>query len=185
MSKAPGQKIDTRPLQKMEYLLIISHLTDYWRLFFELLWETGIRVQEALVLERKDLSDGSIFVVREKRSDHPRDRLPLSPGLYSRLQVEAYRHKGIVIFPFTTAGANYALEVARTKAGVHWKVHPHSFRHAFGFRAASTDFGDKTPLAHMVRVQHMMGHKSLNSTMVYFELPPADVQSGFNTMNPE
>jgi integrase len=183
MSKIPGSKIDTRPITRLEYLLILNYLAAHWRLFFELLWETGIRVGEALALTRQDLNKSGVDITREKRADNHKDHLPLSAMLYSRLFAEAYHHKDIHVFPFTAAGANYALEVARNKAGVKWKVHPHSYRHAFGYRAAATDFGDKTPLAHMIRVQHMMGHKSIKSTEVYFEPPPVDIQNGFNIMN--
>jgi integrase len=179
MSRLPGKQTDTEPLSEFEYKMILAHMAAHWRLFFELLWETGLRVSEALAITRADLVDNGVWITREKRADHRRDHLPISPGLYSRLKIEA-NHNGR-LFPYTSAAAWLACRNAGK--AVNRNIHPHNFRHSFGYRAVNTDFKDKTPLAHMKRVQEMMGHVSAASTQVYTNATKEDVRDGFRTMN--
>jgi integrase len=188
MTRPKGQITDTEPLTKMEYLLILSHLQDHWRPCAELLWETGIRIGEALAIERKDLENNKVWVTRKKRADKLREQIPISPALFSRLKVLSFAHKDVRLWPFTESGAHLALKLAATKAGLRIvnsqsTIHWHLFRHSFGNRAINTNFGDLTLAAHLNRVQRMMGHVSPNSTLVYTEATGKEVQDGFHKLN--
>ena len=49
------KSIDTGPITQAEWDQIKPHLTDIWKLFYQLLFETGIRVSEGLNLKFSDL----------------------------------------------------------------------------------------------------------------------------------
>ena len=188
MSRPSGQTTDVEPLEQWEYLLILSHLAAHWRLCYELLWESGLRIGEALAIKRSDLSDNGAWVVSEKRSDHLRVHIPLSVGLYSRLRVYALSHKGERVWEFTSAAAWLALKKAAIKAGVRISggtttIHPHLFRHGFGRRVVKTDMGGKSALEQLTLVKEMMRHKSLQSTQRYINPTKSDVSDAFREVN--
>ena len=191
MPRPAGQKTDIEPLGKMEYYLILTHLAAHWRLFYEMLWETGIRIGEGLAVEVMDLTQGSVWVTREKRSAHLREQLPLSPSLYARLivyainQPYAHEHEHVRVWPFTQSAGWLALKKAAAAAGVRRTIHPHSFRHSVGYRIMATDFGDKTLDAKLARGAAMLGHKELKTFLRYANPPKGNVREGFNLMNQE
>ena len=177
MGRPTGQTTDLEPLEKQEYLLILSHLAAHWRLFYELLWETGIRVGEALAIERRDLQDGGVWVTREKRKDKLREQLPLSRGLYSRLRILSLSHKEVRVFPFTESAAWLALKKACAVAGVRKTIHPHLFRHGMGFRARKAGYD-------IAVVQRLLGHKDMSSTQRYFKATQAEINEARGKLNP-
>ena len=66
MSRPPGIIVDVEPLELWEYTLIMAKLEPHWQLFYQLLWETGFRVSEALKLKRSDLENTGVWVTRTK-----------------------------------------------------------------------------------------------------------------------
>lgn len=184
MSRPSGQITDLEPLERQEYLLILSHLAAHWRLFYELLWETGIREGEALAIERKDLQDGGVWVTRTKRKDHLLEHLPLSRGLYSRLRILSLQHKDTHVFPFTASAAWLALKKACATAGVRKTIHPHLFRHGFGHRAVKANLAPGNAMDQAAVIQKMMGHKDIKSTLRYIKATKAEVKDAFQKLNP-
>lgn len=188
MSRPSGQQTDNQPLEGWEYMLLMpAFKEDHWRLFYEILWETGARVGEALAILKTDIttdkgSEG-VWIVSEKRKDHLRVHIPLTPELYQRLKAYIFYLHGIKVFPYTSSAAWLALKVACAASGVRTTIHPHSFRHGFGHRAMNTDLGAKTALDHLKAVQEMMRHSSINSTQVYTHLTKDEVKQGFRKMN--
>jgi len=176
MSRPPGQITDTEPLETWEYNAIIAHLEPHWQLFYALLWETGIRVSEALKLTRKDFENMGVWVTRSKRKDHPRDHLPLTLGLFSRFQSLFLTTKRQVIFPYTASAAWLSLKRAAAKAGVRGSIHPHSFRHGLGTRARQAGYD-------IAVVQKLLGHKDMRSTERYFKATKNEIQAAFRKLN--
>jgi integrase len=124
---------------------ILSALPESWRLFFELLAHSGLRISEALGLDWSDVEFGKqprLLIRRQhyrgttkrlKTSNGRRD-LPLSPSMARRLW--AVRPAGAEGPVFATGnGTRYGdrnvtriLEGVRDDAGLDW-VSCHSFRH--------------------------------------------------------
>ena len=184
--RTPGQPTDTTDISESEYKRILMSLVEHWRLFFELLWESGVRVGEALAIKKSDLENNGVWITREKRRDHPRDFIGLSSGLFIRLKIYASHFKGIMLFPYTASAAWLALKKAAKAAGIKRNIHPHSFRHAFGYRAINLKLGDDVSAANQLGiVQRMMGHTRQTSTLVYTKPRQEDVDEAFKRMNQE
>jgi len=179
MSRHPGTKTDTEPLELWEYKLIISNMKeDHWRVFYQLLWDTGIRVSEALAICKKDLVEDGVWITREKRADKLREILPVNTELITELTQVANKKKDAHLFPYTKQAAWLALKQAVRATGCRETIHPHLFRHGFGHRAyaATKD---------ILLVQRMMGHRSTSSTEGYSKPTMAEVREAFRNINRE
>jgi len=177
MSRPPGIIVDVEPLELWEYTLIMAKLPPHWQNFYQLLWETGIRVSEALKLKRSDLENAGVWVIRTKRKDHLREHLPLSPDLYTRILSWLELSPRRVIFPYTASAAWLALRKACIAAGVRQSIHPHSFRHGFGTRARQAGYD-------IAVVQRLLGHTSIRSTERYFKATRSEVADAARKLNP-
>jgi integrase len=99
--EAPSE--DAKALTRGELAVLLTTIPDDWRLFFEFLTHTGLRISEAIGLrwEHLDLGESPKVKIREqlykgkrkrlKSKDGKRD-LPLSPGMAQRLL--AHRRDG-------------------------------------------------------------------------------------------
>lgn len=177
MSRAAGNPTDIQPVQEWEKTLLMPHLPEHWQNVFELLWQTGIRIAEALEIRRSDLENGGVYIVRKKRKDKRRDFMPITPELYEKLQETARTQKLAHIFPFTQAGAWAALKLAAKKAGVRESIHPHCFRHGMGYRAMKATGGD------LAMVKEILGHMDIRSTQRYINPPLYEVQNTLRNLN--
>jgi integrase len=188
LPRPKGFATDTAPVEDWEYDLIRPKLKEHWQLFYDLLWQIGPRVDEALQITKPDLVDDGVWIIRSKRKDHIREHLPLTPDLYSRLLAHIWHKVGIRVFPYGPSAAWLALHVACVKVeqgypGFRTTIHPHSFRHSVGYRIAGADLGLKTSLAQEVTVQHVLGHTSLSSAQRYFNPPPASIIKAIQKIN--
>jgi integrase len=136
---------EVKAMTRVELGRVLGHLPEEWRLFFELLAHTGLRISEALGLDWPDVKQGQRprlsvrrqyyrgDVTRLKTRNARRD-LPLSMALAQRLW--SARPAGDEGPMFTTRnGTRYAdrnvrriLDRASEKAGVDW-ISFHTFRH--------------------------------------------------------
>ncbi len=121
---------------------LLGEIPENWRLLFELLAKTGLRISEALGLEWQDVDFGKLTLrvrrqyyrgdLRQLKTHSGRRDLPLSPGLAQRLWT-AQGASGPV---FRTRDGNRlqdrnvrrVLDAAGKRAGLEW-VHFHTFRH--------------------------------------------------------
>lgn len=174
--------IDTEPLELWEYQAIQAQLAPHWQLFYWLLWETGLRVSEALALTKADLQDTTIRIKRLKKREPQPELIPISLSLANALREHAQRVKGRKLFPFTRAGAWLALRQAARVAGLQRNIHPHMFRHSLAHRAAGEQWG-LSPLAHEAVVQQMMGHSDPKYTRKYFQPTKAEVAEAWRKMH--
>ena len=138
---------EVRALTRAELARLLEHVPERWRLLFELLAQSGLRISEAIGLTWADVEFGTqpkLLVRRQDcrgevgplKSEHSRRDIPLSPGMARRLwaargsQAESER-----VF---TSPPGYPLSYpnllrrvlvpAEKAAGLEW-VTFHSFRH--------------------------------------------------------
>jgi integrase len=169
---------------------LLDALPAQWRLMFELLAHTGLRISEAVALRWDDLDlNRRRLVVRRRlyrgRIDTPKSRygsrtIPLSPGLATALKEHCQKlgttaTAATPVFPSEAGGyidrdnlRRRILKPAATKTGLGW-VGFHTFRHT----CATTLFNNGL---NAKQVQHWLGHHSPAFTLAtYIHLLPDDL----------
>ena len=132
-------------MTRVELAAVLAATPDEWRLFFELLSHTGLRVSEALGLDWSDLEFGKRPRLRVRRqfyrgdlrqlkTRHARRDLPLSPEMARRLWTARSAKAEGPMFA-TRNGTRYldrnvrrVLDRTSERAGVPW-IGFHTFRH--------------------------------------------------------
>jgi integrase len=180
---APGRARALTREQLAAFLLVVD---PRWRVLFELLAATGLRISEAVALRWRDLTlDGSHPAVRVRRarvrgtygppkSRHGLRDVPLPFGVVRALrarQAAAEHHEGDDLVFGSLAGTpmlpenlhRRVLKPAAEEAGVSWTGF-HSFRHA----CASMLIAEGR---NIVQVSRWLGHHSPSFTLdVYAHL---------------
>ncbi|NIV33257.1 MAG: tyrosine-type recombinase/integrase [Anaerolineae bacterium] len=186
-------KIDTSPLLPNEYALLLEYFQEreelHWECLCRFLWETGLRISEALAVRLTDLSTRTnrrghhetvVQVQRLKKRKGPRtDKIPLTEDLAELMRrVARGRHKYVFANkrgkPYTRMAVWKALRRAADAKGVQLEVHPHSFRHGFGRRVARMNL-DLSALDHRVLLAGLLGHESIKTVEPYFGAGVEDV----------
>jgi integrase len=190
-----------KALSEHELHHFLSCVPAEWRLFFELLAHTGLRISEAVALhwDDIDLETRRLEVKRRyyrgridtPKSDYGLRTIPLAPNLAHSLQRRrATRPEGALIFP-SQAGTylepsnlrRRVLDPATKNAGLSW-VGFHSFRHT----CATTLFNHGLNLK---QVQTWLGHHSAAFTLATYihllpdQLPNPDFLDAITTRKPE
>ncbi len=155
-----------------------SFLVAKYRVFFALIYATGLRIREASLLATHDI-DASTGVIHVRNGKGGRDRLvPMSPKLCDLLRAH-WRHdrpphpwlfvsrSGRPICPGT---ARRALLCASARAGIGKVVTPHMLRHSF----ATNLLEHGTDLR---KIQVVLGHASIKSTTIYTRVSPEQIAS--------
>jgi integrase len=143
---------EAKAMTLAELARVMAELPPAWRLFFELLAKTGLRVSEALGLDWGDVDlDRRVLRVRRQyyrgtekqlKTRTGRRDLPLSPGLARGLRDARPTDPRDASGPVfrTATGTRYLdrnvrriLDPAAERAGGPW-VHFHSFRHTCASR---------------------------------------------------
>jgi len=174
--------------EQAEYVInkipILKH-----KAFFATLYYTGARVSEALLLKVKDINfkEGVIYMPtlkkRVKNSDDiPYRMIPMCDKLSDILQayLRNRRSENSIVFDFTRQDGYYIINRwckvynIRTQSGR--QVHPHTLRHSFAIRLAETSqsFGD------IRRLQTILGHSNINTTMIYVNFSPSELKKAIN-----
>jgi integrase len=138
-----------KALTRAELALLLAAIPGEWRLFFEFLAHTGLRISEAIGLtwEHVDLGEHPRVRVREQvyrgkrrrlKSGNGRRDIPLSPAMADRLLAvrrDAYRGESAPVFASTVGTAlipgkvaSKVLRPASRGVGLRW-VTFHTFRH--------------------------------------------------------
>jgi integrase len=138
----------------------------------------GLRASELTDLrwDQIDFATATLHVRRVKQGSpatHPilRDEL----RMLRRLQREQEPKSPFVFTsergtPFTTAGFARMVERAGVEARFGFKAHPHMLRHACGFALAAKGHDTRA-------LQAYLGHKNIQHTVRYTELPPTRFKS--------
>ncbi len=173
-----GEQDKPKALTRAELALVLAALPPDWRLFFEFLTHTGLRISEAIGLtwEHVDLGTRPKVRVREQvyegerqrlKSPHARRDIPLSAGMAERLTAhrrDGYRGEDSPVFT-TDVGtelsrpnlAGRVLKPAAESVGLGW-VSFHTFRHSCASLLFDSDKNVK-------QVQEWLGHADPGFTL--------------------
>jgi integrase len=189
-AQEPGREV--RALTRAELSTVLGHIPEQWRLLFELLAHTGLRISEAIGLTWADVELGSnprLLVRRQDcrgeigplKSEKSRRDIPLSPGMARRLKLARTSQAAaerVFISPqgFPLSDGNLRRRVltpAVEVAGMPW-VTFHTFRHT----CASLLFEAGRDVK---QVSEWLGHADAGFTLkVYVHLMDAGVgDAGF------
>jgi type 1 fimbriae regulatory protein FimB/type 1 fimbriae regulatory protein FimE len=138
-----------------------------------LAYRHGFRVSELVSLrwDQVDLKLGLLHVHRRK---HGIDTTHPLYGVEIRALRQIRREKLDTQYVFVTerkgplTASTFRKMVARAGklAGIEMPVHPHMLRHATGFKLANDGRDTRT-------IQHYLGHRNIQHTVVYTELSPS------------
>jgi site-specific recombinase XerD len=165
------------------------------RALIALLWQTGLRISEALALYPRDLHFSTgVIRVRNGRNQKPR-WVPMDEWGWQQLQPWLDRRESLGfgetsrVFCVYLTGANRGGSIhpaavrtmvrnRRIKAGIQRRVHPHAFRHTY----ATELFHEGASLRD---IQKLLGHASLETTAIYLEeLAPLDTMAVIRNRKP-
>ena len=155
-----------------------SFLVAKYRVFFALIYATGLRISEASLLQTSDI-DAMQQVIHVRNGKGGKARLvPMSPKLYGLLRTYYKHERPPAPWLFTSkAGrplchdtARRALLCAPAVAGIGKVVTPHMLRHSF----ATNLLEHGTDLR---KIQVVMGHGSIRSTTIYTQVSPTQIAS--------
>jgi site-specific recombinase XerD len=156
--------------------LLAGFTTAKYRMFFTLIYATGLRIAEASQLETRDI-DAMQQVIHVRDGKGGKDRLvPMKAKLYGLLR-SYYKHEqpakpwlfaskaGNPICPET---ARRALLCAAAASGIGKIVNPHLLRHAFATHLLES--GED-----LRKIQVVLGHSSIKSTQIYTQVAPSQI----------
>ncbi|MDR3671246.1 MAG: tyrosine-type recombinase/integrase [Holophaga sp.] len=156
--------------------LLGGFTTAKYRMFFTLIYATGLRINEARRLETCDI-DAMQQVIHVRDGKGGKDRLvPMNGKLYGLLRAY-YKHEqppkpwlfaskaGNPICPDT---ARRALLCAAAASGIGKIVKPHLLRHAFATHLLER--GED-----LRKIQVVLGHASIKSTQIYTQVVPSQI----------
>jgi integrase len=199
--RVPAAALDQEPaddrakaLTRQELLLLLAAIPDHWRLFFELLATTGLRISEAVGLtwDHVALGENPHLRIREQvyegqrkklKSNAGRRDVPLSADTAARLLAhrrDSYSGPSAPVFasaagtPLRPANVHRRiLKPARDAIGLPWATF-HSFRHT----CASLLFDDDR---NVKQVAEWLGHTDPGFTLrTYVHLLDAGVGDGLD-----
>ena len=153
-------------------------LVAKYRVFFALIYATGLRIREASLLETRDINAFQ-QVIHVRNGKGGKDRLvPMPSKLYALLRTywkherppEPWLFASKAGRPICHETARRALLCASARAGIGKVVTPHMLRHSF----ATNLLEHGTDLR---KIQVVLGHGSIRSTTIYTRVSPEQVAS--------
>ena len=156
--------------------LLDGFTTAKYRMFFTLIYATGLRITEASLLETRDI-DSMQKVIHVRNGKGGKERMVPMDGKLYRLLRTYYKHEqppkpwmfasksGNPICPET---ARRALLCAAAASGIGKVVGPHQLRHAFATHLLEN--GED-----LRRIQVVLGHGSIRSTQFYTQVSPSQI----------
>jgi site-specific recombinase XerD len=156
-------------LSSAEVIAVLDALaTPRMRMFFTLVYATGLRLREACVLETRDIQkDRGVIHVRRGKGDRERF-VPLGLKLYGLLRNYYADVRPARPWLFSGKSGNSlhpdvpirAMVAAREVAGIEKRVSTHTLRHSFATHLLEDG-------ADLRVIQVLLGHKSIQTTTVY------------------
>ena len=144
-------------------------------LLLTLLWETGLRVSEAIRIRFEDVSREGIRVLGKgnvERVVFVQDRLIAAVLFYaheyglSRENFLLPSHKGGHI---TKQRADQIIRKAANNTGLQRNVHAHLFRHGYAINFLNCG-------GRLDALQEQLGHRDINTTRIYLRLSDEDIK---------
>jgi integrase/recombinase XerD len=185
--KAPRRLPQILSREEVTRLIAAAHSLTH-RTMLMLLYSTGIRNAELRHLQVRDI-DSRRMLIHIRQGKGGRDRyVPLSATLLDTLRAY-YRWMRPTGFLFPGTVANWrtdkpltpkvvwdACVVAARRAGLAHRVYPHLLRHCFATHLLETGADLRT-------IQLLLGHATLNHTVVYLHLSQRHLQGVVNPLD--
>lgn len=173
--RTPGSHLVVDNFTDLEAVDIIAACDKFhWKVLFWILWETGCRIGEGMLLMRRDidLGRGMVQITREKRRDKLKEWRPISSDLRDEVAryLDSLPRTRQALFPYWHTSANAALDRAALRAGITRPVHSHMFRRSFARRLSHKMQG--TALDARSRIQQALGHINPATTDIYLQATP-------------
>ena len=154
-----------------------------YKVLFSLLWQSGVRISEALNLRAGDI-DWSMkqirFITLKQHSGAKAERfIPMKPELIGELST--YLHEeGLTdqdkLFSMTPQAVHSELKSIVDKVGLpHW-IHIHTFRHSFAINCLVQGVTINV-------LQEMLGHANIENTMIYLKVFQPAIADQFNKVS--
>ena len=140
------------------------------RLMIELMYSAGLRVSELLNLKAKDFDENNGWVRKGKGNrDRPfivaenlKERIAGYINL-NKLNDSDFLFKGWKKSRMSPSTIQAIVKKASKKAKIRKNVHPHTLRHSFATHLIENDYN-------VSDVQSLLGHSSMDTTMIYVHL---------------
>jgi len=145
------------------------------RLFLRLLWETGVRVSEAIALRLKDVGRDGIRVLGKgavERVVFVQDGLVSAILFYAQ---ERGMERNDYVFlsrkggHFTKQRADQIIKGAARRANLQRTMHAHLFRHGYAINFLNCS-------GRLDALQEQLGHRDINTTRIYLRLSDEDIK---------
>jgi Site-specific recombinase XerD len=153
-------------LNKEQYFELLTHCLDNeLKLFMITIACTGLRISETVALKKSDLGL-KVIVIRNKGKNRV-------IGLPQELK-EQLQKIGNDEYIFIKSQSSYRnrLKTLARQTGIDEKlVYPHAFRHFFAKQFLDVNGGEKV----LVKLQRILGHSSLETTMIYLQYSDEDI----------
>ena len=155
--------------------LIDSAENERDRLLLRLLWETGVRVSEAIAVQLCDVHRDGIRVLGKgsvERVVFIQDSLVSSILFYAH---ERSMGRGDFLFPsrkgkhISKQRADQIIKQAARRADLQRTVHAHLFRHGYAVNFLNCS-------GRLDALQEQLGHRDINTTRIYLRLTDEDVK---------
>ncbi len=149
-------------LELESFLKIARNHSERDGLMFQVIFNHGLRISEALALTASNIVDGHLVVQRLKGSR--KTVQPLLPNEKDGLLALA-KEPGL-FFPMHRQTARLHMREYCQEAGIPaWKSSPHKLKHSTGVLAHKGGKGMSIP-----ELQAYLGHVSGSSTMIYLQV---------------
>jgi site-specific recombinase XerD len=164
-------------------------MNSSYRLIFQGLLYTGMRINELANIQWSDVDfDKKVIRVSRKdgfvpKTDNAERAIPINDKLLSSLN-DIKEGKDSSAYVFTSPSGNklrerYTLTVCKDiaeLAGIPGRAFLHKFRHTFATHLVM----GRVPIE---RVQKLLGHSSINETLIYAHLIPDDMHEDVSVLN--
>jgi integrase/recombinase XerD len=168
--------------EEIRLILKITKLLKH-RILFAVIYDCGLRIQEAVNLKISDV-DFNRHQVHIRQSKHKKDRyVPVSPlvlrGLNTYLETSNPKEwlfngklRGGQI---SKEGIRQAFRSTIRKTGIQKKVCIHTLRHSYATHLLEMGLD-------IVSVKNQMGHAEISTTMMYMHIAKSNPLAGFGPM---
>ena len=148
---------------------------DRDQLLLRLLWETGVRVSEAIAIKLGDVSRDGVRVLGKGSVERI---VFIQDGLTSALLFHAQERamgRSEYLFPSRKGGhvtkqrTDQIIKGAARRANLERNVHAHLFRHGYAVNFLNCS-------GRLDALQEQLGHRDINTTRIYLRLSDEDVR---------